>query len=111
MDLHDFWNAALTIGLFFGGFMLNRMTSILDRLQEADKQLHEDITTVKAQYAHKTDMIAYGDRLEKRLESYMALHMETSKTIFAKLDILADRQAQTITRAECVQMMSDRRQN
>lgn len=89
--------------------MLNRITAILDKLQDADNKLSSELHQLRADFVPKAEFIAYTDRLEKRLEAYHALQMESNKTLFAKLDLLADRMGEKISRAECIQMMSDRR--
>lgn len=101
MDSHDLWNAALTIGVMFGGFMLNRVTAILDKLEKADVLLSKDISDMKATYVPKSEFIAYGDRLEKRLEQYQMMQTETARTIFGKLDIITERLSDKVSRAEC----------
>lgn len=102
MDVHDFWNAALTIGMFFIGFFLNRMTTVLDRLQDADTKLSNEIQKVRTEFVPKSEFIAYGDRLERRLEQYMSLQTETSKSLFQKLDIITERMSEKVSRAECL---------
>lgn len=89
--------------------MLNRVTTILDKLQDADRKLSDDLQAVRHDFVPKSEFYIHIERLEKRLESYMALHMETSKTLFAKLDVINDRLGEKISRTECLQMMSDRR--
>lgn len=109
MELADFWNAALTVGVMFGGFMLNRVTAILDKLQDADNKLATDLHEIRTSYVPKSEFYQHGQRLEMRLESYMALQMESNKTLFAKLDVITDRLSEKVSRAECVSMMKDRR--
>ena len=106
MELHDLWNAILSVGILFGGYMLNRVTTILDKLQVADAALSRDIADMKIAFVPKNEFMSYGDRLEKRLESYQMLQMETSKTMFAKLDNISDRLADKVSRGECVANMS-----
>lgn len=103
------WNLILTVGGAVGMFMLNRVANTLDGLQKEDKALGEKISDLKNEFVSRPEFLTYSDRLEKRLEAYHALQMESNKTLFAKLDLLVERMGEKISRQECLQMLNDRR--
>lgn len=103
------WNLILSVVGGAALFMLNRVSVRLDTLAKQDTELAEKISDLKAEFVPKAEFVAYSDRLERRLEQYMNLQMESNKTIFAKLDLLSEKVGEKISRQECIQMMGDRR--
>lgn len=111
MDVYQIlWSGALTIGVAVATFMLNRVANTLDALQKTDKELSKEVSELKANSIMRSEVDRLMERLENRIENYHAMHVETSKIMFAKLDLINDKIGDKISRQECLQLMSDRRQ-
>lgn len=104
------WNAALTIGGAVMMFLMNRVVNNLDNLQRADKDISEEVHELKANTMTRAEVDRLMERMEGRMETYHAMHVETSKIIFAKLDLIADKMAGKIDKSDCnAKHLGDRR--
>lgn len=103
------WNGALTVGVAVMIFMMNRVANTLDSLQKTDKDLGKEVADMRSSTMTRAEVDRLLERVESRLEGYQAMHVETSKIMFAKLDLISDRVSGKIDRSECLQMMNDRR--
>jgi hypothetical protein len=110
MDLYAvLWNAGLTIGVGFMTFMVNRVANTLDNLQKTDSDISKEVHKLKADTMTRIEVDRLMERMESRIESYHSMHVETSKVIFAKLDLIVDKVADKVSRDDCNNRMGDRR--
>jgi hypothetical protein len=108
MDIYGIlWNGALTVGVAIMVFMMNRVATTLDTLQRTDKEMSKEVADMKANTMTRSEVDKLLERMEKRLDGYHSMHVETSKVIFAKLDMISDRIGSKIDRSECLSRSVD----